>query len=97
MLWTGGLEPPNDKLNDGPLESLEGARYRRAEFERWGPLTEAVRVIIADGTYPVRKTLVFFPPQTAVLLILPIVYAALLCSLMHYFRRPEDRLSPESG
>ena len=44
---------------DGPVPSLAAARDAIRAMKAAGPLTEPVRVVIADGTYPLAEPLVF--------------------------------------
>lgn len=53
--WSGTLEKPNDAKTDGPLASLQGARDSIRKRKANGPLTEAVHVVIADGTYTLTE------------------------------------------
>jgi len=47
--WSGRLPAPNADHSDGPLATLNGARRAVRKLPR--PLTEAVHVIFAAGTY----------------------------------------------
>ena len=49
--WSGRLAKPNRGRTDGPLASLTGARDAIRRLKSTGPLTEPVRVAVADGTY----------------------------------------------
>lgn len=73
--WSGRIEYPNARKTDGPLNSLEGARDAVRRLKAEGPLAEPVRVIIADGTYTVRKPVVFAPEDSGTAAC-PIVYEA---------------------
>ncbi|MFM7240497.1 MAG: hypothetical protein ACKO3A_00060, partial [Opitutia bacterium] len=55
--WSGRLARPNAGRTDGPLASLEGARLAVRRLPR--PLTEAVQVIFAAGTYRLPQTVAF--------------------------------------
>jgi len=62
--WTGRLAQPNADLSDGPVPSLALARdrvrgLRAADGGR--RRGEAVRVVVADGTYFVKEPLVLGP------------------------------------
>jgi hypothetical protein len=56
--WTGRLDTPNANKTDGPLASLTGARNKVRTLRSKVPLTESVRVIVADGTYQLEQTLI---------------------------------------
>ena len=56
--WAGKLDRPNANRTDGPLASLTGARNKLRTLRLKGPLTESVRVIVADGTYQLKQTLI---------------------------------------
>lgn len=59
--WSGRLARPNSDRSDGPLASLQGARdtVRRTDHSR-----EAVTVIVAEGRYPLRTPVEFFPQDS---------------------------------
>jgi len=73
--WSGYIERPNTQRTDGPLKSLEGARDAVRRLKANGQLAEPVRVIIADGTYRVRKPVVFTPEDSGTAAC-PVVYEA---------------------
>jgi hypothetical protein len=52
--WSGRLIRPNADGTNGPVASLAGARDAIRRLKSQGPLTEPVRVIVADGTYALR-------------------------------------------
>ena len=56
--WSGRFPRPNAAATDGPLASLRGARDAIRQRKAEGPLTEPVRVLVADGSYPLEETLV---------------------------------------
>lgn len=82
--WSGKLQRPNSAGNDGPLATLAGARNAIRHLKAQGPLSEAVHVKVAAGTYPLTETLVF-EPQDSGTAEAPIVYRA-----AHSHRRAED-------
>ena len=51
--------PQGNDQTDGPLASLTGARDAIRRLKAKGPLTEPVRVIIADGTYTLTSPVIF--------------------------------------
>ena len=53
--WSGRLARPSADGTNGPLASLAGARDAIRRLKSQGPLTEPVRVIIADGIYNLRE------------------------------------------
>ena len=60
--WTGRLAKPKVDGADGPLASLAGARDAvRALRSRTSGLAQPVRILFADGTYPMSNTVVFTP------------------------------------
>lgn len=61
--WSGHLERPNGAGTDGPLASLAGARDAIRRAKRQGPIG-AIRVVIADGRYPLAEALVFKPEDS---------------------------------
>jgi hypothetical protein len=62
--WSGRLDRPNAERTDGPLASLEGARDAVRRLKAQAPLTEPVRVLFADGVYPVRGPVAFTPEDS---------------------------------
>ena len=60
--WTGMRAQPDAARTDGPLASLAGARN---VIRRWrasgSPHNEPVRVVIADGLYPLHEPLTLTP------------------------------------
>ncbi|MBE3133803.1 MAG: right-handed parallel beta-helix repeat-containing protein, partial [Acidobacteria bacterium] len=56
--WSGRAEKPNADKTDGPLASLQGARDAVRKLKTVGPLKEPVKVLVADGLYPLSDTLV---------------------------------------
>ena len=59
--WSGRLARPNADRTDGPLASLVGARDAVRNLKAGAQVAEPVRVVIADGTYALAKTVVFTP------------------------------------
>lgn len=57
--WSGATAKPG--AGDGPLASLAGARDRLRELRLQGKLVAPVRVVVADGEYHLKGTLVFGP------------------------------------
>lgn len=62
--WSGSLARANADKTDGPLATLTGARDAVRKLKAKGPLTEPVRVLIADGTYFVTGPTVFEPQDS---------------------------------
>ncbi len=60
---------------DGPLTSLQSARDRIRALKRQNPLGQPVRVLVADGVYPLTETLVLTPEDSGTAEA-PIVYQA---------------------
>jgi hypothetical protein len=60
--WSGRLPRPNAEKSDGPFASLAGARdaLRKAR-----PAPGRVRVVVADGAYPLKEPLVLEPQDSA--------------------------------
>ena len=63
-VWTGQLEQPNGKRSDGPVATLGRARDIIREWKSIGPLAEPVRVIVADGVYPITEPFVLTPQDS---------------------------------
>ena len=57
--WTGRLQRPNAEGTDGPLASLAGARDAIRTMKGSEPLAAPVRVLFADGVYPMLETVTF--------------------------------------
>ncbi len=58
--WSGQIAQPNPDRTDGPFATLERARDAvRAWRKSKGPAVEPVRVLIADGSYPLTKPVTF--------------------------------------
>ena len=55
--WSGRLEAPNEKGSDGPFRTLERARDAVRELKK----TKAgdIQVLLREGEYPLRETVVF--------------------------------------
>ncbi len=62
--WSGRLARPDVGQTDGPLASLAGARDAVRKLKAQGRLTEPVRVVIADGTYRLSKSVLFEPADS---------------------------------
>lgn len=62
--WSGKLSAPAADRSDGPLATLAGAREAVRKLKAQGPLAEPVRVLVADGEYPMSETLVFTPADS---------------------------------
>lgn len=62
--WSGSLDRPNGDGTDGPLASLAGARDAVRRLEITEAFGEPVRVIFADGVYPVTEPVVFEPADS---------------------------------
>ncbi len=73
--WSGQLMRPVAARTDGPLASLSGARDVVRRIKAQEPLTEPVRILVADGTYTLTAPLVFGPEDSGTEKC-PIVYEA---------------------
>jgi hypothetical protein len=62
--WTGQLDRPNTEGSDGPIATLARARDIIREWKSTAPLDEPVRVIVADGVYPLAQPLVLTPQDS---------------------------------
>ncbi|NCP31697.1 MAG: DUF5123 domain-containing protein [Armatimonadetes bacterium] len=62
--WSGSAARPNAGKTDGPLASLQGARDAVRRLKAGKELTEAVRVVVAAGTYQVGEPVVFSPEDS---------------------------------
>ncbi|MCX6909500.1 MAG: right-handed parallel beta-helix repeat-containing protein [Verrucomicrobia bacterium] len=62
--WSGKLTQPNRDRSDGPLASLQGARNAASRLKTSAPVTEPVRVVVADGHYVMKETLTFTPEDS---------------------------------
>src|SRR6478609_3654073 len=51
--WTGKLSQPDTAAQDGPLQTLQGARDTLRLLRKSVPLHEPVQIILADGEYPI--------------------------------------------
>lgn len=60
---------------DGPINSLEAARDAVRALKAQGDLTEPVRVVIADGTYPMTQALELTPADSGTETA-PVIYEA---------------------
>ena len=73
--WSGSPVRPNAARTDGPLATLVGARDAVRKLRQRGRPSEPVRVLVADGTYFLRDTLVL-TPQDSGTTTCPITYEA---------------------
>lgn len=62
--WSGQLEQRNTDGSDGPVATLARARDIIRGWKATGPLTEPVRVLVADGVYPLTQPLVLTPQDS---------------------------------
>ena len=62
--WTGRLARPNAARSDGPLATLTGARDALRKLRAQGPLTEPIRVLIAEGLYAITDPLTLTPEDS---------------------------------
>ena len=62
--WSGQLKRANRERTDGPLASLQGARNAVIRLKTKAPPTEPVRVIVANGNYTMKESLVFTPEDS---------------------------------
>jgi len=63
-VWSGNLRRPSQDGTDGPLASLAGARDALRKIKSKNPLQGPVRVVVAEGVYPLTETLVFEPQDS---------------------------------
>jgi len=61
--WSGGLKVANEAGTDGPVASLRGARDAARALRQDGP-AEPIRVVFADGVYPMAEPVVFAPEDS---------------------------------
>ena len=73
--WSGTQPNPNAEKTDGPLATLNGARDAVRKLKAKGPLTEAVTVIVSDGTYSMTEPFVLTPEDSGTAKY-PILYQA---------------------
>ena len=73
--WSGRLQRPNSQRTDGPKASLTGARDAIRRLKSKGPLTEPVRVIVANGTYTLTEPFTLTPQDSGTKKC-PIIYEA---------------------
>ncbi len=73
--WSGRIARPNAARTDGPVSSLDGARRAIRRLKQAGAPDEPIRVLVADGEYPLRAPVVFTPDDSGTARA-PIVYAA---------------------
>jgi Right handed beta helix region len=62
--WSGTRPTPAADLSDGPLASLLGARDTVRRLRTQQPETGPVRVVFADGRYPVTDAVTFMPADS---------------------------------
>jgi len=62
--WSGTLARPNRDRTDGPLASLQGAHDAISRLKAKAPLSEPMRVVVADGRYAMKQTLTFTPQDS---------------------------------
>ncbi len=62
--WSGTLARPAADGSDGPFATLVGARDALRQRRQSGPLRESVRVVVADGVYPLRGPMEFEPQDS---------------------------------
>ena len=60
-VWSGKLEQPNTNRSDGPKATLVGARDAIRKLKNTRTLSEPIRVIVADGRYPILAPLELNP------------------------------------
>ncbi|MBI5388069.1 MAG: right-handed parallel beta-helix repeat-containing protein [Verrucomicrobia bacterium] len=62
--WSGQAARPNAARSDGPLASLAGARDAVRKLRAAGPVNEPIRIVVADGRYPITAPLELTPEDT---------------------------------
>ena len=62
--WTGTLPEPNGEKSDGPFATVSRARDAVRALKAKGPLTKPVIVMVREGTYYLKETLVFGPEDS---------------------------------
>ena len=62
--WSGRLAETNAEKTDGPLATLAAARDAVRKLKARGPLTEPVRIVVAQGVYSLPETLVLTPADS---------------------------------
>lgn len=62
--WSGKQARRNAARTDGPLATLTGARDAVRKLTAAGTFTEPVRILIADGVYPMTGPLVLSPEDS---------------------------------
>lgn len=73
--WSGNLERANGDRTDGPLATLAGARDAVRRLKEAGKIDGPVRVLFANGNYPIAEPVAFTPLDSGTAAA-PIVYAA---------------------
>ena len=94
--WSGKLQHPNASAPTGRWRRWPGPEMPSDALKAQGPLTEAVAVQVAAGTYPLAETLVF-GPQDSGTAEAPIVYRAAEGAARVYRRANDPRLRPGRG
>jgi hypothetical protein len=61
--WSGKLEEPNSEQTDGPFATLGRARnaIRQLKEEQGGTIKQPISVVMRDGTYFLKQTLILEP------------------------------------
>jgi hypothetical protein len=62
--WSGRMALPNAAGTDGPLASLTGARDALRKVKAKGPLTEPVRILVAEGRYTITEPVTLGPEDS---------------------------------
>ncbi len=62
--WSGRLVKPNRERTDGPLASLEGARYMIRRLKSQEMITTPIRVVISEGTYTLTQPIELNPKDS---------------------------------
>jgi hypothetical protein len=73
--WSGRLAAPNPVGTDGPLASIAGARDAIRQLRSRGEDAGPIRVLVADGQYPLVAPVDFTPADSGTATA-PILYAA---------------------
>jgi hypothetical protein len=62
--WSGSFATAKADGSDGPLATLAGARDAVRRLRSAKPLAEPVRVVFADGQYPISEAVTFTPADS---------------------------------
>ncbi len=62
--WSGRFAEPKADKTDGPLATLAAARDAVRKLKAQGPLTEPVRIVVAQGVYTLNEPLVLTPADS---------------------------------